>query len=211
MPINSGQVNKNDPNDARSVAVAALRARDLAELTAEDHTEVMRIWSRRYHDAVLCELVPGGFAKKSTVAHAVAIRLRHAANAYRTSETRPRPRNDHRSATSGRAARDARARAARAVAASGTSITDIPGVGPIIAGAVLGYVRDIGRFADRDHFASYNGTAPIEVCSATARSTGSPAAGTGSSTTPSTWPRSPRSATAAPRAARTTTRRSPKE
>jgi hypothetical protein len=30
---------------------------------------------------------------------------------------------------------------------------------------VLGYVRDIHRFADRDHFASYNGTAPIEVSS----------------------------------------------
>jgi transposase len=61
--------------------------------------------------------------------------------------------------------RDARARDARAVAASGTSITDIQGIGPIIAGAVLGYVRDIHRFADRDHFASYNGTAPIEVSS----------------------------------------------
>jgi transposase len=61
--------------------------------------------------------------------------------------------------------RDARRRTAQAVAASGTSITDIYGVGPIIAGAVLGYVRDIHRFPSRDHFASYNGTAPIEVSS----------------------------------------------
>ena len=61
--------------------------------------------------------------------------------------------------------RDARRRTAQAVATSGTTITDIRGVGPIIAGAVLGYVRDIHRFTDRDHFASYNGTAPIEVSS----------------------------------------------
>ena len=177
--LNCGQVNKNDPNDARSVAVAALRARDLAELTAEDHTEVMRIWSRRYHDlgrlrtqllcrlhAVLCELVPGGFAKKLTVAHAVAILDRITPQtpiAQAKLDLAREMITDLQRLDAQR--RDTRARAARAVAASGTSITDIRGVGPIIAGAVLGYVRDIGRFADRDHFASYNGTAPIEVSS----------------------------------------------
>jgi transposase len=45
------------------------------------------------------------------------------------------------------------------VAASHTTITDVHGVGPIVAGIVLGYVRDIRRFSSRDHFASYNGTA----------------------------------------------------
>ena len=34
-----------------------------------------------------------------------------------------------------------------------------------MAGTVLGYVRDIRRFPTRDRFASYNGTAPIEVSS----------------------------------------------
>ena len=71
--LDSGQINKNDPNDARSVAVAALRAHELPELAAEDHAMVMRVWARRYHDlarlrtqvvcrlhAVVCELVPGG-------------------------------------------------------------------------------------------------------------------------------------------------------
>ena len=51
------------------------------------------------------------------------------------------------------------------MAASGTSITTIYGVGPIVAGAVLGYVRDARRFPTRDRFASDNGTAPIEVSS----------------------------------------------
>jgi transposase len=35
----------------------------------------------------------------------------------------------------------------------------------VIAAAVIGDVRHISRFGDRDHFASYNGTAPIEVSS----------------------------------------------
>jgi hypothetical protein len=51
------------------------------------------------------------------------------------------------------------------VRASGSTLTQIPGVGPIVAGTVLGYVRDIDRFPTRDRFASYNGTAPIEVSS----------------------------------------------
>ena len=34
-----------------------------------------------------------------------------------------------------------------------------------MAATVIGYVVDVDRFADRDRFASYNGTAPIEVSS----------------------------------------------
>ena len=54
---------------------------------------------------------------------------------------------------------------AAAVQASGTSLTQIFGVGPVIAATVIGAVRDVSRFPDRDHFAAYNGTAPIEVSS----------------------------------------------
>ena len=38
-------------------------------------------------------------------------------------------------------------------------------MGPIVAATVIGEIRDVSRFADRDHFAAYNGTAPIEVSS----------------------------------------------
>jgi transposase len=61
--------------------------------------------------------------------------------------------------------REVKRRTARAVAAAHTTITDVYGVGPIIAATVLGYVRHIRRFPTRDRFASYNGTAPIEVSS----------------------------------------------
>jgi transposase len=52
-----------------------------------------------------------------------------------------------------------------AVKASGTSVTNIYGVGPILAAGLIGYSGDIRRFANRDAYASYNGTAPIELSS----------------------------------------------
>jgi transposase len=49
-----------------------------------------------------------------------------------------------------------------AVRASGTSVTEVYGVGPIHAAMIIGYSGDIGRFANQDAYASYNGTAPVE-------------------------------------------------
>jgi len=52
-----------------------------------------------------------------------------------------------------------------AVAASGTTLTDVFGIGPIIAAMLIGFSGDIGRFANRDRYAAYNGTAPVEFSS----------------------------------------------
>ena len=45
-------------------------------------------------------------------------------------------------------------------------LTDLFGVGPIIAAMLVGYTGDIARFANRDRYAAYNGTAPVEFSSA---------------------------------------------
>ncbi|MEO6652986.1 MAG: transposase [Ilumatobacteraceae bacterium] len=50
-----------------------------------------------------------------------------------------------------------------AVTASRTAVTDLFGVGPIIAAALIGDTGDIGRF--RDRYAAYDGTAPVEFSS----------------------------------------------
>ena len=182
--LNTGHVNKNDPNDARSVAIAARRAHDLLEVEADEHTAVLRIWSRRYRDlgrlrtqllcrlhSVLCELVPGGFAKTElSVGQAtdaldgiVAGWVADSPVAQAKLELARDLITDLQRLDAQR--RDAKRRTARAVTTAGTSITSIYGVGPIVAGTVLGYVRDIRRFPSRDRFAAYNGTAPIEVSS----------------------------------------------
>ena len=46
----AGAVNKNDPNDARSVAVTALRSRTVREVVPDDHSTVLKVWSRRHRD-----------------------------------------------------------------------------------------------------------------------------------------------------------------
>src|SRR5258708_9075355 len=46
----TGASNKNDPNDALSVAVAALRSKTRRLVTADDHGAVLRVWSRRHRD-----------------------------------------------------------------------------------------------------------------------------------------------------------------
>ena len=58
-----------------------------------------------------------------------------------------------------------RQRLAGVVAASGTTTTQVFGVGPVIAAMVVGFSGDVARFPSRAHFAAYNATAPIEVSS----------------------------------------------
>src|SRR5207253_3615929 len=71
--LGSGRSNKNDPNDARSVAIAALRAPRLTQVRRSDHVGVLRLLAKRNTDlgrarnrtacrlhALLAELVPGG-------------------------------------------------------------------------------------------------------------------------------------------------------
>ena len=45
----TGSTNKNDPNDARSVAIAALRSPAVKPVAAEDHA-VMKVWAKRERD-----------------------------------------------------------------------------------------------------------------------------------------------------------------
>jgi transposase len=51
------------------------------------------------------------------------------------------------------------------LAATGTTLTDLHGIGQSGAARLLVEVGDITRFPDRDHFASWNGTAPIDASS----------------------------------------------
>ena len=68
-------------------------------------------------------------------------------------------------ATSMTRCRESKKRIAEAVAASGTTLTELFGVGPVVAAMVIGYTGDVARFTTRDRYASYTGTAPIEVSS----------------------------------------------
>jgi transposase len=175
----AGDTNKNDPNDARSVAIAALRSPARREVRPDDHTAVLKVWSKRHRDlgrtrtqvacrlhAVLCELVPGGLSKDITAAHAARVLdsiTPSGAVAVARCELAAEFLGDLRRIDAQMS--DTRKRLTAAVRASATTTTEIFGVGPVIAAIVIGCVADVSRFASRDHFAAYNGTAPIEVSS----------------------------------------------
>jgi transposase len=177
--LDAGDSNKNDPNDAASVAVAALRSRARRPVRADDHAEVLKVWSRRHRDlgraknqaacrlhAVLCELVPGGVPEEITAAQAT--RILDSAKPYGAAG---QARIDLAAEILADMRRlneqmlESKKKLASAVRASGTSLTEVFGVGPVVAATVIGDVADVSRFASRDHFAAYNGTAPIEVSS----------------------------------------------
>jgi transposase len=177
--LQAGDTNKNDPNDALSVAVAALRSKARREVTADDYPAVLKVWSKRHRDlarlrhqvacrlhAVLCDLVPGGHSKEISAAQAAKI-LEQAkpsgAVALARAELAAEFLADLRRLDA--QLRDTKKKLAAAVKASGTTLTQVFGVGPVIAGTVIGDVSDVSRFPGRDHFAAYNGTAPVEVSS----------------------------------------------
>ncbi|MGH8986900.1 MAG: IS110 family transposase, partial [Acidimicrobiia bacterium] len=171
--------NKNDPNDARSVAIAALRAPRLAAVGRADHAGVLRLLAKRNTDlgrarnrtacrfhALLAELAPGGIPNEINAASAERLLgsvspvspvevARHALALEHLDDLR---RLDDQMRVS-------KQRIAAAISASGTSLTDIFGVGPVVAAMLIGYTGDVARFRSRDHFAAYTGTAPIEVSS----------------------------------------------
>jgi transposase len=175
----SGNTSKNDANDARSVAVAALRSPVTRPVSAEDHTAVLKVQAERYRDlgrartqvacrlhAVLCDLVPGGSGTKITARQAAEVLQRMSPSgpaAQGRCELAAELLAGLRRLDAQR--RDTRSKLAGAVAASGTTLTGIFGVGPVIAAAILGATGGVSRFGDQDRLAAYNGTAPIEVSS----------------------------------------------
>ena len=140
---------------------------------------MLKVWAKRHRDlararnqaacrlhAVLCDLVPGGVRKEITAAQAARILERvtpAGAVAQARCELAAEFLTDIRRLDA--QLRDTNKKLAAAVKASGTSLTGIFGVGPVIAGTVIGDVRQVFRFPSRDHFAACNGTAPVEVSS----------------------------------------------
>jgi transposase len=52
-----------------------------------------------------------------------------------------------------------------AVREHGTTLTEVFGVGPVLAAKLLGEVGDVRRFPSKHHFAAHTGTAPLEASS----------------------------------------------
>ena len=177
--LSSGKSDKNDPNDARSVAIAAFRQSGLAVVRGEDHAQVLRMVAKRHLEltslrtqavcrlhATLVLLKPGGMRRRLSAKKASRM-LQGMRNLDTVGEQRRRVAKAHLGDIR-RLDRDIKANKTlirHAVAVSETTVTDVYGVGPIVAAFLIGYTGDVGRFASADRYAAYNGTAPIEVSS----------------------------------------------
>jgi transposase len=174
-----GHGRKNDPGDARTVAVVAIRTKGLRQVVPDDEMVALRLMSERRRDLVrsrtqtvnhlhqlLMELIAAGAQRNLTAAKAKAllatVRPRDVAR-----RTRRQLAADLIEDLVGldRKLTDLDTRLKAAVEATGTTLTGIKGVGTATAAMVLGEVGDVRRFPSRHHFATYTGTAPIEVSS----------------------------------------------
>jgi transposase len=175
----TGQGRKTDATDAHSVALAATRMQGLRPAVDDQQLAVLRILADRRrslgedHTRMICqlhrlllELIPGGAKKALSAAQA------------KTLLARVRPRD-----AAGKARRRVaaelisdlerihqRKKAANIelnalLKASTTTLTTLHGIGPSGAARLLVEVADVTRFPDKAHFASWNGTAPIDASS----------------------------------------------
>jgi len=177
--FDTGHNRKTDAHDAHAVAVVAVRTQGLRVLSYDEALEALRMLADRREELtrqrvqtvnrlqrLLSELVPGNGKKDLTALQAKAI----------LASVRPRdlPGKTRRRLAVEQLAElvavEKRIRALTAelkqmVKASGSGLMDLRGVGPVVAARVLADVGDIARFADRNRFASWTGTAPIEASS----------------------------------------------
>jgi transposase len=175
----TGQGRKTDATDAHSVALVGTRMSGLRPVVNDEQLAVLRILVDRRRSLgedhtrmvsqlhqLLLELIPGGAKKDLSARQARAL----------LAKVRPR---DVVGKTRRRVAAEliadleriyGRKKAANKeltelLAHTGTSLLDLNGIGPSGAARLLVEVGDITRFPNKAHFASWNGTAPIDASS----------------------------------------------
>jgi transposase len=177
--FDTGHNRKTDALDAHSIAVVAVRTPGLRVLAADGELEVLRMLTDRRDELahlrvqtvnrlqrLLSELVPGQRKKDLSALQAKAI----------LATVRPR---DVAGKTRRRMAAEQladlvavdvklkkiNAELKAAVIARGSTLLEVHGIGPAGAARILADVGDIARFADRNRFASWTGTAPLDASS----------------------------------------------
>jgi transposase len=177
--FDTGHNRKTDAHDAHSIAMVAVRTTGLRALQADGDLEALRILVERREaltrrrvqtvdrlQALLAELLPGQAKKDITTGQAkrmlASVRPRDLAG-----KTRRRIAAEELTEL---VAVEAKMKKATAelkalVLERGSHLMDIHGIGPVVAARVLADVGDVARFADRNRFASWTGTAPLDASS----------------------------------------------
>jgi transposase len=177
--FDTGHNRKTDALDAHSIAMVAVRTTGLRVVTPDGALEALRMLTDRRDELarqrvqtvnrlqrLLSELIPGQRKRDLSALQAKAM--------LATVKPRdPAGKTRRRIAVEELAdlvALDAKLKKAKAelkstVTNRGSTLMDIPGIGPAGAARILADVGDIARFADRNRFASWTGTAPLDASS----------------------------------------------
>jgi transposase len=175
----TGQGRKTDATDAHSIALVGTRMAGLRPVVDDQQLAVLRVLTDRrralgedhtrmvsqlHH--LLLELIAGGAKKDLSAAQAKAllatVRPRDLAGKARRRVAAERIADLERVYVRKKAA-DKELR--ELLEATGTSLLTLNGIGPSGAARLLIDVGDITRFPTKGHFASWNGTAPLEASS----------------------------------------------
>jgi len=170
---------KTDNADAFAVAIAGLRARALQPVHPDDATEILRMLTarrqelvaaristvNRLHD-VLCQLIPGG-AKKNLRATRARQLLSTVRPRAAVGKARKQLALDYLTELERLDAKlkEIKKQISDVIDERQTSLVDVFGIGKVGAAKVLAEVIDVRRFPSKAHFASYTGTAPVDVSS----------------------------------------------
>jgi transposase len=177
--FDTGHNRKTDAHDAHAVAAVAVRTTTLRVLQLDGELEALRMLTDRREaltrrrgqtvdrlQALLAELLPGQAKRDITTGQAktmlASVRPRDIAGKTR--------RRIAAEVLAELVAVEAKIKKATAelktiVLARGSRLMDLHGVGPVVAARVLADVGDVTRFADRNRFASWTGTAPLDASS----------------------------------------------
>jgi transposase len=177
--FDTGHNRKTDARDAHSIAMVAVRTTGLRVLVPDGELEALRMLTDRRDELarqrvqtvnrlqrLLSELVPGQRKRDLSAAQAKAL----------LATVRPRDiagRTRRRMAVEeiadlvvlDRKLKSLKAELVAAVTERGSTLMEVTGIGPAGAARILADVGDIARFADRNRFASWTGTAPLEASS----------------------------------------------
>jgi transposase len=177
--LDTGHNRKTDAVDAHSIAMVAVTTPGLRVVARDGELEALRMLTDRRDELarlrvqivnrlqrLLSELIPGQRKRDLSALQAKAllatVRPRDVAG-----KTRRRIAAEE---IADLVAVDAKLKKAKAelkaaVVARGSTLMDIFGVGPAGAARILADVGDVARFADRNRFASWTGTAPLYASS----------------------------------------------
>ena len=177
--FDTGHNRKTDALDAHSIAVVAVRTTGLRVVVEDGELEALRMLTDRRDELakhrvqtvnrlqrLLSELLPGQRKRDLSAAQAKTM----------LATTKPRDivgKIRRRMAaeeiadlvTLDAKLKKIKAELKAAVTERGSRLMDIYGVGPAGAARILADVGDVTRFADRNRFASWTGTAPLDASS----------------------------------------------